>query len=52
MEDEYSDEDDEDDYGDTWVDHSRVGWDDDDQNWALCDKDCGWCGNCTDGLDY
>lgn len=22
----------------------------DDQNWALCDKDCGWCGHCGDGI--
>lgn len=21
-----------------------------DQNWALCDKDCGWCGHCGDGI--
>ncbi|RMY26242.1 hypothetical protein D0867_00177 [Hortaea werneckii] len=20
------------------------------QNWALCDKDCGWCGHCGDGV--
>jgi hypothetical protein len=26
--------------------------DDDDQDWALCDKDCGWCGHCADGVDY
>ena len=23
----------------------------DDQNWGLCDKDCGWCGHCMDGVD-
>jgi len=23
-----------------------------DQDWALCDKDCGWCGHCTDGVWY
>lgn len=23
-----------------------------DQNWALCDKDCGWCGHCAEGVDY
>jgi hypothetical protein len=22
-----------------------------DQNWGLCDKDCGWCGHCTEGVD-
>ncbi|OCK88165.1 uncharacterized protein K441DRAFT_669587 [Cenococcum geophilum 1.58] len=21
-------------------------------NWALCDKDCGWCGHCADHVDY
>ena len=21
-----------------------------DQDWALCDKDCGWCGHCADGV--
>lgn len=20
------------------------------QNWALCDKDCGWCGHCAEGV--
>ena len=25
---------------------------DDDQDWAFCDKDCGWCGHCGDGVDY
>ncbi|KAL9037571.1 MAG: hypothetical protein Q9214_005643 [Letrouitia sp. 1 TL-2023] len=20
-------------------------------NWGLCDKDCGWCGHCMDGVD-
>ena len=25
---------------------------DEDQNWALCDTDCGWCGHCADGMDY
>ncbi|MCJ1436892.1 hypothetical protein MMC27_006274 [Xylographa pallens] len=24
---------------------------DDDQNYGACDKDCGWCGHCMDGLD-
>jgi len=23
-----------------------------DQDWALCDKDCGWCGHCGDGASY
>ncbi|KAF2684248.1 hypothetical protein K458DRAFT_418523 [Lentithecium fluviatile CBS 122367] len=23
----------------------------DDQDWSVCDKDCGWCGHCADGLD-
>jgi len=23
-----------------------------DQDWALCDKDCGWCGHCNDGGRY
>jgi hypothetical protein len=25
-----------------------------DQYWALCDKDCGWCGHCADstGIGY
>ncbi|CAD6567131.1 MAG: hypothetical protein ASARMPRED_000510 [Alectoria sarmentosa] len=22
-----------------------------DENYGLCDKDCGWCGHCMDGLD-
>ncbi|PVH73279.1 hypothetical protein DL98DRAFT_607639 [Cadophora sp. DSE1049] len=22
-----------------------------DQDWMLCDKDCGWCGHCGDGVD-
>jgi hypothetical protein len=22
------------------------------QDWALCDKDCGWCGHCAEGVDY
>ncbi|KAG0650785.1 hypothetical protein D0Z07_2215 [Hyphodiscus hymeniophilus] len=22
------------------------------QDWALCDKDCGWCGHCTEGATY
>ncbi|KAH7071897.1 hypothetical protein BKA63DRAFT_516579 [Paraphoma chrysanthemicola] len=25
---------------------------DDDQDWVLCDKDCGWCGHCGDGVDF
>ena len=39
--DERSDEED-------WMNTSQTGWDDD-QDWALCDKDCGWCGHCADG---
>lgn len=23
-----------------------------DQDWALCDKDCGWCGHCAEGALY
>jgi hypothetical protein len=23
-----------------------------DEDWALCDKDCGWCGHCADGYMY
>jgi hypothetical protein len=23
----------------------------DDEDWGLCDKDCGWCGHCADGVD-
>jgi hypothetical protein len=23
-----------------------------DQDWMLCDKDCGWCGHCADGFSY
>ncbi|KAF1846090.1 uncharacterized protein K460DRAFT_377383 [Cucurbitaria berberidis CBS 394.84] len=46
------DEDSDDNYDeDAWADHSRAGWDDD-QDWGLCDKDCGWCGHCADGVDY
>ena len=22
------------------------------QDWALCDKDCGWCGHCAEGALY
>jgi hypothetical protein len=24
----------------------------DDEDWTLCDKDCGWCGRCADGVDF
>ncbi|CVK99389.1 uncharacterized protein FMAN_02231 [Fusarium mangiferae] len=24
----------------------------DDEDWSLCDKDCGWCGHCADGVDF
>ncbi|KAH7349232.1 hypothetical protein BKA66DRAFT_431571 [Pyrenochaeta sp. MPI-SDFR-AT-0127] len=34
-----------------WVNNSYVGRDDD-QDWALCDKACGWCGHCADSVDY
>ncbi|KAF2814487.1 uncharacterized protein BDZ99DRAFT_517074 [Mytilinidion resinicola] len=36
-----------------WYDRSPSSYDmfDEDQNWGLCDKDCGWCGHCMDGLD-
>jgi hypothetical protein len=30
----------------------RVGQYDQDQDWVLCDKDCGWCGHCGDNVDY
>ncbi|KAH8650338.1 hypothetical protein BGZ60DRAFT_421767 [Tricladium varicosporioides] len=23
-----------------------------DEDWALCDKDCGWCGHCNEGVWY
>jgi hypothetical protein len=23
-----------------------------DEDWSLCDKDCGWCGRCAEGVDY
>jgi hypothetical protein len=23
-----------------------------DQDWALCDKECGWCGHCADSIGY
>lgn len=23
-----------------------------DEDWALCDKDCGWCGHCSEGVSY
>jgi hypothetical protein len=23
-----------------------------DENWALCDKDCGWCGHCAESYVY
>ena len=25
---------------------------DQDQNWGLCDKDCGWCGHCAEAHGY
>lgn len=24
----------------------------DHQDWMLCDKDCGWCGHCADGVMF
>ncbi|KAI7344992.1 hypothetical protein KC320_g8552 [Hortaea werneckii] len=40
-----------------WNRHSLLSGSDDpasglaeEQNWALCDKDCGWCGHCGDGV--
>lgn len=23
-----------------------------DEDWALCDKECGWCGHCNEGVWY
>jgi hypothetical protein len=23
-----------------------------DEDWSLCDKDCGWCGHCADGVVF
>jgi hypothetical protein len=23
-----------------------------DEDWALCDKDCGWCGHCAEGASF
>jgi hypothetical protein len=23
-----------------------------DEDWALCDKDCGWCGHCAESYSY
>ena len=23
-----------------------------DQDWSLCDKDCGWCGHCAEVYDF
>jgi hypothetical protein len=34
-----------------WAYHSHVEQDDD-QDWALCDKDCGRCGHCADNMDH
>jgi hypothetical protein len=33
-----------------WAYNHHLGQDDD-QNWALCDKDCVWCGLCADNVD-
>jgi len=38
-----------------WGGGGGSGWSVDmmeDQNWALCDKDCGRCGHCAEGVDY
>jgi hypothetical protein len=29
----------------------EILWDEE-QDWILCDKDCGWCGHCGDNVDY
>ncbi|PVI08028.1 hypothetical protein DM02DRAFT_510929 [Periconia macrospinosa] len=34
-----------------WLYTSPTDWEDD-QDWALCDKECGWCGHCADGVSY
>ena len=39
--------------GSTWRVNANTGYTMDlfeDQNWALCDGDCGWCGHCGDGI--
>lgn len=38
-----------------WVDtgsspHWGMGGYDEEQDWSICDKDCGWCGYCGDGI--
>ena len=30
---------------------TAFSFDDGDLNYGLCDKDCGWCGHCMDGVD-
>lgn len=38
-----------------WMTYSETGYTMDmmqDQDWALCDKDCGWCGHCAESYDY
>ncbi|KAH9879754.1 hypothetical protein J1614_001777 [Plenodomus biglobosus] len=32
--------------------HSYNDGVDSDQDWVVCDKDCGWCGHCGDDVDY
>ncbi|OAK96081.1 hypothetical protein IQ06DRAFT_309640 [Phaeosphaeriaceae sp. SRC1lsM3a] len=32
-----------------WAYNLHVGQDED-EDWALCDKDCGWCGHCADSV--
>jgi hypothetical protein len=34
-----------------WTYNSHVGQNDG-RGWALCDKDCGWCGHCADNVGY
>ena len=31
---------------------TAFSFDDWDLNYGLCDKDCGWCGHCMDGVDF
>ncbi|KAF2867880.1 hypothetical protein BDV95DRAFT_610319 [Massariosphaeria phaeospora] len=42
---------DEDEDTDEYDDALYHNYNDDDQYWAICDKDCGWCGHCADNLD-
>jgi hypothetical protein len=41
--------------GSTWKVNRNTGQTMDllqDQDWALCDKECGWCGHCSEGVWY